>query len=455
MTTARRAAFDVLVQVQRRESYVNLALQNHLRSSHLEPRDKALCAEIVYGTVQRQRTLDTLISLHCRRPLEALEPEILVILRMSVYQLEFLDKVPAYAVLDEGVNLAKAHKRQAGGFVNGVLRNYLRDGRPWPAKLEKIPFSSAEDRLGVELSYPTWLVRRLTGTYGAQRARRIMEASNEHSLLTVRVNSRIAQRADVLQRIHNAYGAIAEPTSLNPDGIRLYKGLDVEQWDLYQTGAVTVQDEGAMVIAPLFQTSGVSHRGQLLDMCAAPGGKATHLAELFPQAQVFAADLYAHKIELIQQTVNRLHLENVQTMTVDSRLLPQLPQYQAAFDAVLLDAPCSGLGVLRHRPDIRWRRQPEDVAQLHRLQVQLLSAAVEVTTPGGVVVYSTCTLLPEENSQVVAEVLDKYGPSLSVDALDEDLAFARDCRLDGDLGITLTPELYHTDGFFMTRLRIH
>ncbi|QQE80738.1 16S rRNA (cytosine(967)-C(5))-methyltransferase RsmB [Alicyclobacillus sp. SO9] len=452
--TTRRCAYSVLYEVAVKDAYVNLALQQALRTSALDERDKALCSEIVYGTVKRQRTLDVLIGQVCNRAVTDLEASVLTILRMSVYQLAFLDKVPVYAVLNEAVELAKQEQRRAAGFVNGVLRSYVRDKRSWRERVDTAAIRDEATRIGVELSYPTWLVKRLFAAYGKKRALSILQHSNQKSHLSVRVNTRVTTVEKVLDDINNRDGlAEAVASEVSPVGLRLMRGLDVERWSLYQEGKVSVQDEAAMLIAPLLQPS----PGQrVLDMCAAPGSKTAHIAELMDDdGAVTAADIHPHKVKLIAGTATRLHLESIQTMAMDARLLPQFPHYQAMFDSVLLDAPCSGLGVLRHRPDIRWRRKESDIAELAKLQVQLLEAAVEVVKPGGVIVYATCTLLPEENQQVVADVLARHS-EVTEDSVIPDLpkelrdAFA---EVQNGPGFILTPDVYGTDGFFMCRIR--
>lgn len=450
MLTARNCAFSVLVDVVRDKAYANLSLQQTFRKHQLDVRDKGLCSEIVYGTLQRQRTLDALLGQVCNKSLSDLELEILTILRMSLYQLEFLDKVPVYAVLNEAVELTKRHQRRASGFVNGVLRGYLRDKRTWQEKLSLVPTQSEADKIGLELSYPTWIVERLINAYGKERTVAILSQSNRKSHLTLRVNTVQTNREEIMQEL-GQQGLTATASDLSPVGVRLNNGVDVDNWDLFQDGKVTIQDEGAMLIAPLTISSEADTK--VLDMCAAPGTKTTHLAELMRgKGTVLAADLHPHKVKLIQQGAARLNLTNIQTMAVDARLLPQLPGHKEAYDAVLLDAPCSGFGVMRHRPDIRWRRQESDVAQLATLQVQLLEAAVQLVKPGGVIVYATCTLLPQENEQVVEAVVEKLNGLISVEPLAEALSGVA-VPPGTTPGFTLTPDLFDTDGFYMCRLK--
>jgi 16S rRNA (cytosine967-C5)-methyltransferase len=451
---AREAALNALMRIETETAYTNLALQQSLRKASLDARDRALTTELVYGTVQRQRTLDALLAPLSKRKLQDLEPSVRVLLRMSVYQLAFLDKVPTYAVLNEAVSLCKQALPRASGFVNAVLRSFVRDGRPWQQQLglpEGLP--SAAD-LGLAYSFPTWIVRQLVTAYGRARAEKILRASNQPASLSVRVNRLRTRPNDVLHAIQAAYGDVARASELYAYGIRFDRGIDVEGWEEYTAGRVTVQDEGAMLIAPLLAPLPGE---RVLDLCAAPGAKTAHLAELMQDSgAVIGCDLHAHKVKLIRQAARRLGLTCVQTATADARLLPGLPGYEQGFDKVLLDAPCSGLGVLRHRPDIRWKRTPEDVAQLSQLQRELLQTALRLVKPGGVIVYSTCTLLPQENGDVIEEATALSNRHIQIeeplDGLPEHLLEA---TAGHGPGLCLTPELFDTDGFYMIRLRVN
>lgn len=455
ISVARRIAYQVLHDVERAGAYPNVALQNALRKQPMYGDDKALCTRIVYGTLQRRLSLDALLSPVTARPLTELDGRVLTILRMTVYQLGFLDRIPSYAALNEAVELCKGALPKAAGFVNGVLRAFVRDTRSAQNKLDAAlsGLESWDEAQSVRYSYPLWLVALWRESYGETRAIAMLAAGNEPASLSVRVNRLKADRAELLAQLDEQVGVgVAEASRVSPDGIRFRVGFDVEQWTAYQAGMVSVQDEAAMLVAPLLQ---VEPAARVLDLCAAPGTKTTHIAELqADEGSIEAIDIHAHKVRLIVTACSRLGLQSIQTRAVDARRLVGQPDFHASFDAVLLDAPCSGLGVLRHRPDIRWRRTPTDVAQLVVLQAELLDAAMMLVRPGGSLVYSTCTLVPQENEAQVQRVLGNGDGDWVVEDVADSVP--NDVYQGADktpFGLTITPERFDTDGFFMTRLR--
>lgn len=459
IAAARQWAFEILSRITTQQSYANLSLQEALRTAHLPDRDKALCTTLVYGTVQRQRSLDAILQEHCSRQLRELDKRVLVLLRMTAYQLLYLDKVPAYAALNDGVELCKGVNAKASGFVNAVIRGLLRDGRSAALRLQALTQDNPDwaDTAGLQHSYPTWLVRRLAARFGRDRTTAMLSACNEPPSLSVRVNSLRTTRDALLGQLAERGDETAQPSELSPHGIRFSRGFDVSDWDAWLDGVVTVQDEGAMLVAPLLQLHG---RERVLDLCAAPGGKTTHIAELqSDRGSIAACDLHPHKLKLIQEATARLRLHSIKVEAADGRTLAGRTDWQGSFDAVLVDAPCSGFGVLRHRPEIRWQRTEQDVLSLASLQVELLRAAVDLVRPGGVVVYSTCTLLPEENEDVVAQVVEALGSDVTQENVLADLPLAlrtvgsRTDDGDNTGDCLLTPEQFGTDGFYMARLR--
>jgi len=454
VSRARTLAYQVLSKVERSGAFTNLALQQVFRQKKVELRDKALATEIVYGTIQRRRSLDALLQPYSSRSLSALDGAARTLLRMTAYQLGFLDKVPAYAAIHEAVELCKSDRPSAAGFVNGVLRAFSRDDKPVALRLQEAAAAAPSwaDGIGILHSYPTWLVEALAGAYGRDRAVEILAASNDRAHLSVRVNHLRTDRTTLLSQLSDKLQDSVFPSQLSHDGVRLTKGLDVEEWAPYQEGQVTVQDEAAMLIAPLLQLD--EHR-TILDMCAAPGTKTTQIAEMQQdQGQITAVDLHQHKLDLLEGAKQRLGLHSITTVAGDARGLTLDPARLAYYDAILLDAPCSGLGVLRHRPDIRWRRTQEDVLSLQSLQMELLTTAAQLVRPGGVIVYSTCTLLPEENEQVVAAIVADKKTGLVWDDIRADLPEPLRQRVrDASSGLLITPDLYGTDGFYMARLK--
>lgn len=454
VSLARQFAYQVLSKIEHGGAFTNLVLQQALRGNRLDARDKALATEVIYGTLQRRRSLDVLLQPHSKRRLEALDAPVLTLLRMTAYQLSFLDKVPPYAAINDAVELCKGNHAHSAGYVNGVLRAFNRDGRPAQERLAEYASKawSWADRMGILYSFPTWLVEELARDYGQSRTEDMLRSFNDRSYLSVRVNLNAAQPGEVLETLPEEVRSKAELSRISPAGLRFERGFDVESWDAFRTGLVTVQDEAAMLVAPLLEPD--KHR-VILDMCAAPGTKTTHLAEMqHDKGQVTAVDLHPHKLELLHHAALRLHLESIQTRAGDARELDLDPSQYERYDAVLLDAPCTGLGVLRHRPDIRWKRKPEDIRSLRTLQVELLRTAAKLVKPGGVIVYSTCTLTREENESVVQEVVADASSGLQWDDLRAQLPEPMQVLVsERQGGLLITPEMFGTDGFYMARLR--
>ncbi|GMA61792.1 16S rRNA (cytosine(967)-C(5))-methyltransferase RsmB [Alicyclobacillus fastidiosus] len=447
--TARSIAFETLARVYKDGAYTNIALQHALTDRELSPRDKGLCTEIVYGTVRRQITIDALLQLYVKRKLKDLDQDVLTILRMSVYQLAFLERVPAYAAIDEAVELTKRHARAASGFVNGVLRSYVRESAPTEDKIQAFLAKKRANEvlsLGVRHGFPNWMVQRLMRAYGRERAEAILAACNEPAPLTVRANLLKTTRESLRTALVEATQAQVRDGELSAQALVIPAAVNVETLEQYRAGQFTIQDEAAMLIAPLLTPLPGS---SVLDMCAAPGGKTTHIAELMrDEGTIDAYDVYLQKVKMIQQQATRLGLKSVTARLGDGR---DFAQKEAAYDAVLVDAPCSGLGVMRRRPDIRHRRKQSDIEQLTSLQRELLTAAMHAVRPGGIVVYATCTLLPEENERVVEWVQRESSDAFVVEDIHE--LVPEVFRQDVHHGLTITPERVLTDGFYMTRLR--
>ncbi|GAB6935854.1 16S rRNA (cytosine(967)-C(5))-methyltransferase RsmB [Calditerricola yamamurae] len=443
--TAREAALDALVAVEAQGAYSNLALHRVLPRT--SPRDKALVTELVYGTLKRQNTLDWFLARLLTRPLAELALWVKVLLRLSLYQLYYLTRVPSHAVVYEAVEIAKrrGHKGIAA-LVNGVLRRAVREGKQ-PLVSPDLP---ALARKALELSHPEALIARWEDVYGPEETRAMCEANNAPAPVAVRVNPLKGSREEVAAHLA-AEGWASVPSPLAPDGLRITGGPDnIVRSVSYRAGYVTVQDESSMLAARLLDPL---PGARVLDLCAAPGGKATHLAErMGNRGEVVAVDDHAHKIPLIAENAARLGLTIVRPVCADGREAGE--RWPEAFDAVLLDAPCSGYGVIRRRPEIKWRKTDVDVEALVPLQRELLEAAARALKPGGVLVYSTCTVEPRENGEQIRAFLADH-PEMEPDpsGVAARLAAVAD-RVDPETGsVQLLPHHFGSDGFFLARLR--
>jgi 16S rRNA (cytosine967-C5)-methyltransferase len=406
---ARRLAFDVLSRVED-GAYADLTLSAELdRNPDLERRERALATELVYGVLRRRGRLDFALS-HCsRQPLRKLEPAVLTVLRLGAYQLLELDRVPVRAAVHATVELVRQlGLHRATGFVNGVLRGLDRDRArlPWPD-----PASAPGAYLEHVLSLPDWLGRHWLAEYGTGEALALAAAMADAAPFTLRVNTLRSDRQQLLALLETA-GQEAATTTFAPEGIVLHR-RGAEPLPAAMTGLFQVQDEASMLIAHLLAPAPGE---RLLDACAAPGGKTTHLAALANnQAEILALDLHPQRAALVAAGAERLGCRGIAVRSWDLTTSPDfIPP--ASLDGILIDAPCTGLGVLRRNPELRWRRSAADPARLARLQATILNTAAPLLRPGGRLVYSVCTLTPEETTGVVAEFLAGH-PEFSQDDL--------------------------------------
>lgn len=394
----RLIALNVLQDVSRGGAYAALALSQRLRESRLTPRDRNLVTELVYGTLERQITLDYFLDRLMERPdIECLVRDIL---RMGAYQILYLTRIPESAAVDESVSLARMLDRAPfTGLVNGVLRSLAREKNslPWPD-----PQTAPVLAIAIAHSLPSWIVERLLESYSAEEAGAIAGYMPTGRHITVRRTPDRMTTADfeaMMTRKNWQWtpGRLPGVYAISGAGD---VGLDKE----YLQGLYSVQSESSMLAA---MAVAPARGNSVLDACAAPGGKTAVLSELLHgTGRVYAWDVHAHRVELIRGMVRRLKLDNVRPAERDATVVRE--DMTGAMDAVLLDAPCSGLGVMLSKPDVKLRQTPESVSALVTLQRQLLDACCQYVRPGGALVYATCTILPEENIRQVEAFLDRH-----------------------------------------------
>ena len=428
--TARNLALTVLEDVFVNQAYSNIALNKHLKGSQLSVADKGLVTEIVYGTVARKLTLEWYLS-HFIQDRDKLDNWLYVLLLMSAYQLCYLDKVPDHAVVNEAVKLAKARKKGSEKLVNAVLRRILREG--WP-DIETIKRKNKRDSIAYSL--PVWLVSKLKEEYSEERAQAIFESLLVRNKASIRVTdlSRKEEIKTVLE---------ASDSPLAASGLVKEQGHFAGH-DLFLEGAITIQDESSQLVAPTLDLQGDE---EVLDACAAPGGKTAHMASYLTSGKVTALDLYDHKLDLIQENAQRLGVaDRVQTQKLDARKVHEFFG-RDSFDKILVDAPCSGIGLLRRKPDIKYNKETADFASLQQIQLEILGNVCQTLRKGGIITYSTCTIVSEENFQVVEAFLESH-PEFEQVKLEHE---CKDILKDGC--ILITPELYESDGFFISQFR--
>lgn len=444
---AREGALHVLYDVEKEGAYVNLALAKILREDSFDSRDAALLTQLVYGTLRYQAVLDYYLGELLRKPPDNFPLWIYLILRLSLYQLLFLDKIPPSAAVNEGVKLAKKYGHKGTvSLVNAVLRNFLRskDRLALPTKED-----SWTDYLNLTLSHPAWLTAYLLKDWPESEIEAFYNYNNSRDSITLRVNTLKISRNQLIKDLLKL-GIRAEQGRMAPESLILKGAGNIFSQSVFKEGYCTVQDQSSMLAAHALAPAKGSC---VLDLCAAPGGKATHLAQLMEdQGEIHAIDIHPHKLKLIRDNCQRLGINSITAKEGDSLELPL--EYQEWADYILLDAPCSGLGVLGSRPDLRWQKREQDIYTMAQLSASLLLQAAAYLKVGGTLLFSTCTITKEENIQNIAGFLESR-PDFALKPLENltEMAFDQDDLSQLNKGYwQLLPQKHGVDGFFLARL---
>ncbi len=438
----REAAVELLENIEKNQSYSNLLLNSTIEKNKIPSIDIGLLTELTYGTLQRRMALDYFLKPFIKNS-KKLENWVQQLLRITLYQMVYLDKIPDRAAIFEAVEIAKkrGHKGIAG-MVNGVLRSIQREGLP---SLEEV--SDSIERLSIETSHPEWLVKRWVDQFGIERTKGMCEVNLTAPLQTARVNLTKTTVREVIEDLDEE-GFLVEKSPIIPEAIRALRG-NLALSRAFKKGMITIQDESSMLAAYALAPN---ENELILDACAAPGGKTTHIAETMKlTGGVISLDLHEHKVKLINENAKRLGLGNIRTIAMDSRKAGEHFQ-QEYFDRILLDAPCSGLGVMRRKPDMKYTKKEQDLYQLSTIQQNLLNSVSPLVKKGGILVYSTCTVDKEENEGTVLKFLQEH-PEFEIDAsLKERMPEAiQPLVTDGFLQIL--PQDIGSDGFFIACLR--
>ena len=440
--SSRYLAMTVLEKVNTKGAFSNIVLNQTIEKENLSREDSNLLTEIVYGVIQRKRTLDYILMPYLNQK-KKIEQWVIQLLRLSVYQLYYLERVPDHAVLNEAVNIAKVRGHKGiSGLVNGVLRNVLRG--------EKTDFSKISDpveRLGVQYSLPDWIIDQSIQQLGMEETEKYAQSLLDKSKVSLRVNTTQISVKEAIEQLTDE-GYTVKESRVSPHGLISESGLPARS-ELFKTGKITIQDETSMLVAPAL---GIQSDDKVLDACAAPGGKTTHIAAYLDNekgGEVLALDLHAHKIKLIEENAQRQQVSSVvKAKNLDARKISEEVNPET-FDKILVDAPCSGLGLMRRKPEIRYSKTPEDLSALKKIQIDILSSVAPFLKKDGRLVYSTCTITQEENEQVIEAFLADH-PDFSVEPVlleNERLERSKDQML------RVYPHQYGTDGFFICSLR--
>lgn len=412
-------ALDVLNDIFGNDAYANISLDRNLSNSELSNVDKNFVTALVYGVVSKKELLEWYLE-----PFFKKEPKpwTKMLLMLTIYQIVFMDKVPTSAAVDEAVKIAKRRDGQsAGNFVNAVLRNFMRSDR------------ATEEPKTWEIKYsmPKLLLDKMVRQFGGKRTGEILESLEKPSHASIRVIDDSVRFDNTRKSEISAVGLIADSGNFAAT-------------DEFQTGKITIQDETSQLVAPYMDLIGSEN---VLDACAAPGGKTVHMANYLSTGKITACDLYDHKLELIAQNAERLHVaDKIELVKSDAT---QIHENFAAvkFDRILVDAPCSGIGLIRRKPDIRYRKAIDDFENLQKIQLEILHSASQSLAENGIMIYSTCTIFDEENFDVIKKFLETHEDFEQVELSHEKP------ELITDGCVFITPEMYHTDGFFIAKLR--
>lgn len=442
--TPRHAAFQTLLRIEKERSYADILIDHELKDGGLTGPDRGLYTELVYGTLRKQGTLDHIIGQFSKTPVSRLERSVVLLLRLGLYQIFFLDRVPVSAAVNETVNLAKQYAARASGFINAVLRSADR-GRD----SIKYPDAATEPVANIAAvhSHPAWIAERWISQLGFSEASELAAAMSVPPPFTIRVNSLKTDRAALTARLQ-AEGVTAVPCPFAPDGLTITSAISLSNSKAFAEGLFSVQDEASQLAALLLTPE---PGDTILDLCAAPGGKATYLAELTgDRCNLVACDRNPRKLALIRDLTERLGIGSLSVNLLDAT--KPLEKLQGTlFDRILVDAPCSGLGVIHRNPEGKWWKEPADPARLAITQLAILDNAAVRLKPGGVMVYSTCSTSVEENEQVVDKFVKQH-PGFVIEPVSETLPQMLAMQT-GQGFFRSWPHRHAMDGFFAARLR--
>ena len=436
MDIAREVALKALYKIDKEDAYSNIALDEIIKENrrNLDNRDTGFISEIVYGVTTWKLTIDEIVKKYSKLRLKKISPWILNILRMGIYQIVFLDKVPKSAAVNESVNLAKRYGHKgSSNFVNAILRKVEKKDYETFFEIE-----NPIERISKTTSMPVWIIEELLKEKDIKKVEEICKASNIKPKVAIRMN-RLKTNKQELENLLRERNITFQEGEFE-DFLILEKVKNIEQLDLFKQGYFTIQDEGAGLIAKVVNPK---PNEVILDACSSPGGKTTYMAELMEdKGKIIAWDLHAHRIKLVEENAKRLGIHIIKVQCQDATIYKE--EYKEKFDKILLDVPCLGIGVLKRKPDIKWKRRSEDIEEITQIQLKILETCSKYVKSNGQIVYSTCSILGNENDKIIDKFLQE----------NEDFVYAK-------IGIPKAEnlnkiQLYQnekTDGFFICKLQ--
>lgn len=438
--TAREVAVKILNRIERTDSYLDKLLDFELKSSELSKLDKSFLTELVNGTIRWKVRIDYVISQFYRGDYSKLDINIKNAIRIAMYQIMFLERVPQSAAVNEAVEFVKKLRGQyLANLVNAILRTAIR-------KLNLVEYPSIEDdavkALSIVHSFPAWLVRRFINRFGVYETEQLLTALNDRPRLSIRVNtSRVS--TDQLAAEFESHGLRVSRGKFIPNFL-FVEGLSrIGELDSFRAGQFTVQDESAGVVSKLLDPKPGE---RILDVCAAPGGKTTHILEITNgEVDLTSVEKYENRAHLIQNSLDRMGYDKAKVVVADAITYTD----SVLYDKILVDAPCTGFGVIRKKPDSKWKREPEDIAKLNEVQSEILENVSKLLIPGGIIVYSTCTIEAEENQEVLRRFLNRH-PEFVLERAD---LYVDKALVSREGFIEVFPHRHDMDGGFAGRIR--
>lgn len=440
----REVSLKILYDITQKGGYSNITINKYLEMYKLNHIDRGFITELVYGTIKWKHTIDYIIQQYTKVKFSKISPWILNIIRIGTYQLFYMTKVPDTAACNESVKLSKKYGHQASSkFVNGILRNISRnkDNIQYPSK-DKEPVKY----LSIKYSYPEWLITRWVKNLGYEFTESFINKSNEVPETTLRVNDLKTNKEELKNEL-KLLNIETEDGLYLDDAIVIRRASSIVSLEPFKKGFFQIQDESSMLAVKVLEPKS---NELVIDVCSAPGGKATYIAQLMKnKGKVIARDVHPHKIKLIQEAANRLGLDIIETEEFDATLVDE--KYMGRADKVLVDAPCSGYGIIRKKPDIKWKKEESTNNDLKKLQLKILSNASKYVKLGGNIVYSTCTIEKEENEEIVMKFLNQHKEFELID-ISEMLpkALLKESAKKGY--VQLYPNIDNIDGFFIAKM---
>lgn len=435
---AREIAYKVLLDVEKNKNYSNMSINKHFKGVRLSNQDRGLATEIIYGVIENKYYIDYMIDKLSKVKTNKMEIYVKTLLRMGIYQIMFLNSISDYAAVNETVNLAKKKNSKISGFINGILRNVIRQKET----IGDIKTKDDVDYLSIKYSYDKWMIRNWMIHFGKEFTEELLEANNERPSIYLRTNTLKITRDELIKKLEEQ-NIKASKVNVVDEAIKVEHLKDIENNILYKEGLFTVQDISSMLVGKVMNPK---ENSLVLDVCSAPGGKSTHLATLMKNTgQVVSRDIYDHKLKLINASCKRLGLKNVDVQEYDGMKLDN--DSIGKFDYVLADVPCSGLGIIRRKPEIKYKEK-EEFRDLPPIQKKILENASKYVKVGGTLIYSTCTIQDSENIDVIKEFLEKNK--------NFELVPIEEVRVDLDNQekgfMKIYPNVHDMDGFFISKL---